>query len=779
MLQRLFQYPIRIRLPAFIVLALSASLGAMVFLFQLYVSQELQKKNDLMTSSIARQTVEDTQAWVARQREALRDLAEDRSSRDLLLRLGRILGASGTDLRAIHAGYVTQNPSPLGERVQLDAAGRVGAYDEVHQQFHPHFRRLLERRDFHDLFFMLPNGDVVYSVTKKADFATNLVDGPFARTGLGTAFEAAMDGDATATAFLDFAPYAPSADAPASFMARAVVDGDGRTIGVVAIQLPIGALAAQIAATRILVPEGEVYLVGADGRARTPSKDPGLLSVLDPVPRLEHIAQAGPGHEVLTQASAGLAGRAVYAAVESFDVFGTTWHAVVERDRQAADAGLADFRRMSIVALIVGVAVSLAIGILAARSVTGPLQRLAEDMQRLADGDHDPPIDGVNRQDELGHLSEILDSVRVKLRGAERAAEREAERGGQQARVVQAVGGGLKQLAAGDLTARLDDPFVPEHEELRQDFNATLDTMSDLMRTIVENANEIHARAEEISTSSDDLSHRTENQAATLEETAAALDELTASVREAAESASRVEEVVTRARKEAEDSGAIVSDAVDAMSRIRKSSSEISQIIGVIDDIAFQTNLLSLNAGVEAARAGDAGRGFAVVASEVRALAQRSSEAAKQIKILITSSSEQVETGVGLVGRTGDALGSIIDRVGDIDSLVSGIASGSRAQSVGIGEINLGMSQLDQVTQQNAAMVEEATAAAATLRLEAAGLTRVVSRFRLPGGPTIPSEIGKVIERPPTVTAAPPAMFLEPAVFTPQRAVNSDGWADF
>ena len=266
-----------------------------------------------------------------------------------------------------------------------------------------------------------------------------------------------------------------------------------------------------------------------------------------------------------------------------------------------------------------------------------------------------------------------------------------------------------------------------------------------------------------------------------MEETAAALDQLTASVREAAESASEVENVVTKARKDAEESGVIVSEAVDAMSMIRKSSNEISQIIGVIDDIAFQTNLLSLNAGVEAARAGEAGRGFAVVASEVRALAQRSSDAAKQIKLLITSSSEQVETGVGLVGRTGEALASIIDRVSSIDKLVSGIASGSREQSSGLSEINIGMSQLDQVTQQNAAMVEEATAAATTLRTEAAGLTHVVGRFNLMDSDGSLANMNSVIEFKPS--SVPPVADLEPEPLpendSAKQAVNAGGWTDF
>ncbi|KIC35150.1 methyl-accepting chemotaxis protein, partial [Leisingera sp. ANG-M7] len=239
---------------------------------------------------------------------------------------------------------------------------------------------------------------------------------------------------------------------------------------------------------------------------------------------------------------------------------------------------------------------------------------------------------------------------------------------------------------------------------------------------VIAAAASIRNGASEISQASDDLSHRTESQAATLEQTAAALDELTASVKSAAEGARSVEATMEDAKQEARNSGEVVQSAVSAMTEIEESSNKISQIISVIDDIAFQTNLLALNAGVEAARAGEAGRGFAVVASEVRALAQRSSDAAMEIKTLISDSSGQVARGVDLVGKAGDALQSIVSQVTHISQLVSGIAEGAAEQSTGLNEINTGVTQLDQVTQQNAAMVEEATAAGHMLKTDAGKL---------------------------------------------------------
>jgi methyl-accepting chemotaxis protein len=258
-----------------------------------------------------------------------------------------------------------------------------------------------------------------------------------------------------------------------------------------------------------------------------------------------------------------------------------------------------------------------------------------------------------------------------------------------------------------------------------------MDTLQSTMREVSVNATAVRSGAGEITSASDDLSRRTEQQAASLEETAAALDEITATVRKTAEGAAHSREAVGVAKGDAERSGVVVRDAVAAMSEIEGSAKQIGQIIGVIDEIAFQTNLLALNAGVEAARAGDAGKGFAVVASEVRALAQRSAEAAKEIKTLISASSQQVDRGVRLVTDTGKALTAIVERVASIDGLVSEIAVSSQEQATGLGQVNTAVNQMDQVTQQNAAMVEEATAAAAQLKREALDLGQLVARFEV------------------------------------------------
>ncbi len=383
------------------------------------------------------------------------------------------------------------------------------------------------------------------------------------------------------------------------------------------------------------------------------------------------------------------------------------------------------------------------------RSLAKLLGALCGSMRRLAQGDLGTEIAVGTRRDEIGQMTQALvtfrqaaiDKARLETEAAdatrradEERAAREQDRAAKvQSHVVEALAAGLEKLSDGDLTFRLEDEFSAEYEKLRGDYNGAMAKLEEALKIVAGNTQTIRSGSNEITHASDDLSRRTEQQAASLEETAAALDEITSTVRKTAEGVDHARRVVSAAKGDAEGSGAVVQEAVTAMGAIEQSSSQISQIIGVIDEIAFQTNLLALNAGVEAARAGDAGRGFAVVASEVRALAQRSAQAAKEIKALIATSTGQVTCGVKLVGETGRALARIVTQVSELNSVVAEIAASAVEQSTGLGQVNTAVNQMDQVTQQNAAMVEQTTAASHSLAREAEQLSKLVGRFRISG----------------------------------------------
>jgi methyl-accepting chemotaxis protein len=877
--------------------------------------------------------------------------------------------------KELQQAYIDGNPHPLGQKDRLLSAATGTAYDAVHAQHHGYFDRLQDTYGYYDVFLFDADGNLVYSVFKERDFATNILTGTWRDSGLARVVAAALEtGADEPSAFDDFAPYGPSNDAPASFIARPIFDTAGQVQGVIAYQMPVDAMNAVVRVPTGLGDTGDVFLLGADSLMRTDTRTTEENDILRTRVDNPVVARALAGEVTRGEIFRDGAGHLYYAHPISF--LGTTWAMVVRQDLAELNAPLAALSQRFAINGLMLLAAALLAAMVIARNISRPVSALGAAMQAVAGRNYDTEIPATDRGDEIGAMARTLSDFRQSLLEGEATAQEAAFKGAgfevcgapmlvtgvdlrilyannamtrmvaertadfrsvvagfdgstllgrdidvfpfpagpmrdriaagaplpirekirigegylgllfdsvhdregrhigyvaewrdqtiqmqnevvlkaldarqcrvqlrldgsvksanevfrslfalseadlvgiegksiiaretdpdgaasiwdeglagravsglfrirhagreyivegslnpmpdergetagylfmaanvteqraamvaaesrrtamvaEQRRVVDALGRALGLLADGDVTTRIETPFPEDYESLRRDFNTALQSLDSALGEIVNNAELIRGEASQISRSNNDLSKRTADQAASLEETAAAVEQLAASISSGSVKAREAAATASEAREHALSGGQVVERAVSAMGAIEASSQEIAQIVSVIDGIAFQTNLLALNAGVEAARAGDSGRGFAVVASEVRALAQRCSEAAAEIAKLVGSATQHVTSGVSLVGEAGTALGTIIDSVSEISRHASEIASSAVEQSSGLSSINAAMSHLDKVTQQNATMVDQTSAASQLLDKEATSLSRIVGRFRV------------------------------------------------
>jgi methyl-accepting chemotaxis protein len=694
--------------------------------------------------------------------------------------------------KSLQFSYIkNKNAKPQWERIQVDSVGAMGGqYDAQHKRFHPAWRTVLAQRGYEDVLLFSADGILIYSTQKNEDFGTSFAKGsgnPLSEGPVGKLLAQAVTLERDHTAFADFSFYQP-ANRPEAFIAAPVYKDD-KVAGVLMFELSPAQLSSKMHSIRGLGRSGEAMIVGPDQLMRSQSRFATENDVLVTSVRSDIIGQSISGGRV-SGVIPMLRGKRMVAMSSPFDFQGVKWAITAVEEEAEVFEPVANMRNAMVLVgggLLLAAAIA---GLLFSRSVTKPITRLTGTMKALAEGDLEVEVKGAARRDEVGEMARTVEVFRenalkiTSMTDEERKASEQrrierttmmqalqaafgevvdaAQQGDFSKRVeaefpdrelnaiaasinnlVETVDRGLGEtgrvlsaLAQTDLTHRVEGDYQGAFHRLKTDTNAVAEKLGEIIGRLRDTSRMLKTATSEILAGANDLSERTTKQAATIEETSATMEQLAGTVMQNAQRAKDASVVAAQVTRTAEEGGEVMSKATDAMERITQSSGKISNIIGLIDDIAFQTNLLALNASVEAARAGEAGKGFAVVAVEVRRLAQSAAKASSEVKGLIEQSGTEVKTGSKLVVEAAQKLESMVVQARSSNALMDGIAKDSRDQAASIEEVNSAVRQMDEMTQHNAALVEQTNASIERTEEQAVELDKIVEVFTIDGGTT-------------------------------------------
>jgi methyl-accepting chemotaxis protein len=696
----------------------------------------LIEASELRLESIVGNQSKGLSNYQARITQALNELGQNTAIGQAVETMTNVIPSEMGDIKSAYQKLELSSQ----ERADIDGAGLKLLYAIHHSAIHGTIASAWKNSGVSDIYVVDTKGQIVYSVTKGKE----LLEQATAIPSIDELLTRIKAGAPEAIQTTGFTAYSAEGGEPSALIGKQLaVSSWGQTIikGAVIFRVSSEQLSRAVTPNEYGSSIDEALLLDDKGAFRSGSFADNQAHTVP-----AELANAAI-KQVAGSAFATVADKPLFFAYQPVSLFGQNHLLAMGQNEEQVLASARDLAYWAILATLAVLIVMGVVGTLIAARLTRPLTELANLMNRLNEGEKSIVVDYVTRRDEVGTMARALESFR---QGAldkeymeeeahrksneldEERQQREAEKAASSREIEEAVAAlanGLADLARGVLDQRINKAFAPSLDHLRHDFNNSLAGLEATIAAIGGSVTTIRSGSGELKVASDDLSRRTELQAAALEEAAAALGEMTDAVGTALARCETAVDVAADMLKGAHTSTDVVREAIQAMERIERSSSKIRQIIDVIDQIAFQTNLLALNAGVEAARAGEAGKGFAVVAQEVRELAQKSATAARDIGALITASASDVENGVALVLKTGKSLEQIQGSVKAINEHIGQIVSSSREQSSRLSEINSAVSGLDQVTQQNAAMVEETSASAYSLAQEAEVLNEQISHF--------------------------------------------------